>query len=240
MMKFLNLFLTAILILCGCRDDSNCLKSTGTIIKEKRELDYFSGIIVNGNIDLILSSNTSQLVEVEAGKNIIDNITTEIINYQLIIKNKNKCNWLRSYDKKIKVYVSQPALIELYNLSYGKISNTNQQVFDSLVIHNYGNGELNMNIKCNKLRVDTNFLGDVFFSGEATVVKAHCFRLARLDTRYLKCQDLEIISEAEGDVFVNAENSISGKITSKGNVYYHGNPSILNLQDLGEGNFIKQ
>lgn len=239
-MKIRNILLLGIIILPGCKDDSNCLKGTGNIIKEKRNLGYFTVIDVYDNIDLIFSSDSLQMIEVEAGKNIIDNITTEVINYQLIIKNKNKCNWLRSYDKKIKVYVSQPALVELYNRSYGKISNTTQQIFDTLIIHNYGNGEVNMNIKCNKLNFDSNFFGDINFSGEATEVNVHCFRLARLNTKNLKCQNMKITSDAEGDIFVYAENSISATIKSKGNIYYYGNPIITNFQDQGEGSFIKQ
>jgi hypothetical protein len=238
-MKIWNIFFVGILLV-GCKDDSNCLKSTGEIIKEQRILPYFSVIDIHDNIDLILSNDSLQKIEVEAGKNIIDNIKTEVVNYQLVIKNTNKCNWLRSYDKKIKVYVSQPALVELYNNSYGKISNIEQQLFDTLTIHNYGNGELNMNIKCHKLKFDSNFFGDINLYGEATDVLIHCFRLARLDTRYLKCQNMNITLDAEGDVFVNAENSIIGKITSKGNVYYYGNPPTTNFEDLGEGNFIKK
>lgn len=239
-MRIVPVLLAAMILACGCNDDSNCLKSTGKIITEKRVLGPFSSISVNDNIDLIFTPGPQQDVVVEAGENIIDNISAEVINYQLILKNKNKCNWLRSYDKKIKVYISQPALIELYNLSDGKISCTGQMLMDSLIIHNYGNGELNLNIQCDKLRVDTNFFGDVIFSGEATELSAHCFRLARLDTRSLKCQNATVLSEAEGDIFVYAENSFSGTIKSKGNVYYSGNPASINLQDQGEGNFIQQ
>ena len=134
--------------------------------------------------------------------------------------------------------MTQPNLTELYNQSYGKISNTSQLTFDTLIVHNYGNGELNLNIKCKKLKVDTNFFGDLFFYGEANKVEAHCIRLAKLNTIGLKCQDLDIISDAEGDVFVFAENSIKGRINKKGNVFYYGNPVITELVDNGEGNFV--
>ena len=208
-------------------------------MREERYLDPFSIVSVSDNVDLVFVPGAVQKIEVEAGKNLIPNITTEVSNYQLTIKNNTDCNWMRSYDKKITVYVTQPYLIEIYNHSYGKVSNTGQLEFDSLKIHNYGNGELNMNIKCDKLWVDTNFLGDVILSGEATEVDTHCFRLARLDTRNLKCQDFTILSEAEGDHFVYAENSLTGTIKSIGNVHYYGNPVTTNFQDLGEGNFIK-
>lgn len=238
-MKIPTLILTTALLLSGCGEDTNCLQSTGNIVKEKRSQGYFSTITVYDNIDLILSNTGIESVEVEAGENILDGIKMEIVNYNLIIKNKNKCNWLRSYDKKIKVYINQPALVELYNLSNGTVSSSEQLVLDSLIIHNYGNGSLDMNLKCDKLIVDTNFLGDLTFSGEATVVKAHCIRLARLDTRKLKCQDLHITSDAESDAYVYAENSLSGIIRNQGNVFYSGNPTV-DVKDEGKGNFIKE
>jgi hypothetical protein len=237
-MKYYLSLLLLLAMFC-CKDDSNCLKSTGKIITESRNLPPFNVIFVHDNLDLIFTSDTVQKVEIEAGKNIMDGISTEVINGSLYIKNNNKCNWARSYDKKIKVYISQPSFFELYNYTSGNISNSKQQVFDSLIIHNYGNGELNMNIKCDKLKVDTNFFGDIILSGEAGEVQAHCFRLARLDTRSLKCQDFSILYEAEGDSYIYAENNLSGKIKSAGNVYYYGNPVTTNLIVEGNGKFVK-
>lgn len=239
-MNFRILLCLIVLLPGSCKEKSNCLKSTGKMIREYRTLAPFSSFAVTDNIDVILSPGAVPSIEIEAGENLLDYITTEVNNYHLVISNKNKCNWLRSYDKRIKVYITQPSLIEIYNLSHGIISNTDQLVFDSLILHNYGNGQLNLNIRCKKLNIDTNHFGDVTFTGEATEVNAICYRLARLDTRNLKCRDVNIRAAGEGDVFVNAENSLTGVLTNTGNVYYTGNPVTVNLRDEGKGDFIRQ
>ena len=74
----------------------DCFKSTGKIVDEYRAVQQFNEIQVMNNINLFITYDTIQEIRVEAGKNLVNLIKTDVNNNRLIIKNNNKCNWIRS------------------------------------------------------------------------------------------------------------------------------------------------
>ncbi|MEI7500642.1 MAG: DUF2807 domain-containing protein, partial [Bacteroidota bacterium] len=119
----------------GCSKEGGCITSTGPVIFEDRsDLGDFDSISLNDNVNLILTQGTKNIVQVEAGQNIIGGITTEVINRTLIINNKNICNWLRRYDSPLNVYVTIKNLAKITYNSSGDIRSTNQLTPTSLKV----------------------------------------------------------------------------------------------------------
>ena len=89
----------------GCKKAGvcDCFKGTGEISTEERQLPTFTSVYVEDNVNLIFVEDTVQKVIVEAGKNLLKNIKTEMIGDQLQIRNINKCNFVRKYDIPINV-----------------------------------------------------------------------------------------------------------------------------------------
>ena len=107
--------LLSVMIYSGCGKSGNCLTSTGKIIQEVRSVGAFDSIDVRDNVNVILIMDSVNKVVVESGKNIISGITTDVADHQLTIQNLNKCNWLRSYDKPLNVYISVKKLLKIKN-----------------------------------------------------------------------------------------------------------------------------
>src|SRR5512138_915177 len=106
-MKILKL---PLLILIGCymlcsagcsKSGADCFTSAGEVTLEERILPDFDSLVLNDNVNLILTYDSMpiQTVAVEAGKNLLRGITTEVSNGELIIHNLNVCNWVRSFNK---------------------------------------------------------------------------------------------------------------------------------------------
>src|SRR5690348_5293144 len=98
MKKGIYILLLGAIALSSCQKLCDCAESTGSPTQETRSLSSFDRIIVDNNVNVVLSIGPQQ-VTVEGGKNLLPNITTDVANGALTLKNKNICNWLRSYKK---------------------------------------------------------------------------------------------------------------------------------------------
>ncbi len=48
----------------------------------------------------------------------------------------------------------------------------------------------------------------------------------------LQAQNCTVQNEGIGDIYVNVSNILTGSINSTGNVYYYGQPVVINIQTL--------
>ena len=70
-----------------------CFKRTGNIVKEDMQVADFTTIMINDNVEVLLRNDSSNIVTVEAGSNLIQSIKTEVEGDILKITNENTCNW---------------------------------------------------------------------------------------------------------------------------------------------------
>jgi hypothetical protein len=87
---------------CNKENRCDCFKSTGDITSESRNISDFKKIILEDNINLYITPDTIYSLTIEAGAHLLKSIKTEVTDSCLILKNENKCNWVRNYKDKIK------------------------------------------------------------------------------------------------------------------------------------------
>ena len=90
-----------IFILCLFAVFPSCKRAPltiGPIVTQTRELDDFSELYLNDNINLSLVRSDTCYIEITTGANIIDNITTEVKDDILTISNITTLNWARPYN----------------------------------------------------------------------------------------------------------------------------------------------
>jgi hypothetical protein len=145
------LLMSIFLVECS-NDEGICVGTTGkTIIQDRLALDYHY-IEVYDNINLILTQDTSiTSIKVEAGENLIDGITTEIDKGRLVLKNRNSCSWLRSFEVPVNVYLTFTRLDSLIFRAASNISCTNEWTNDTVYIDVIeGGGKIDLNLKAFK------------------------------------------------------------------------------------------
>jgi hypothetical protein len=233
------LFLIVLLGWAGCEKSGvNCINSNGKTIRQERILEDFDSIDVRDYVNLILSQDSVNKVIVESGQNIISGITTEVIDRQLIIRNINKCNWLRSYDVPVNVYVSVKNLMKIYYLSSGNITTANTLKSHYLIVEVWGGGgtiDLEMDIFQGYFvlqmgTVDLNLHGscaiNTIYSGDYGL-----FQCTDLKTRYTF-----VTNAGSNDCYVNSSYFLEATIGSIGNIYYTGKPDsvVTHIQGAGQ------
>jgi hypothetical protein len=226
---------------CKKENAFDCIKPTGKIISETRNVSNFHTIIVEDKIDVYLKQDNFNVM-VKAGKNLINNVRTEVKNETLYVSNNNKCNFIRDPKKKIEVYIDLPYLKYLKHIGSGNIYSLNTFIQDSLIIRMETPGDVHLQVQTHYLGGSTHGNGDLYVSG-----KTDYFYYNFNGTNFIYAENLQVNnyiyleSHSVGDAFVNADNiGMDVALFTNGNVYYSGNPVFLNYSSKGKGKVVKK
>lgn len=233
-----------IFFLTSCGKDSltGCFQGTGKVVKEIRDISTQCIYIkVENNLNLILTNSTSPQIIVEAGENLQNNILTKIVNDSLFLSNNNHCNWLRDYSKPINIYVSSNSLFKIDYQGSGDISATHQVEKDSMIIdvrNGSGSITLDLNVQLARLNLHEG-TSDFNISGKALITFIYAADYGPFFCRNFETKHLYINNRGTNDCYVNSGYELGATIENLGNIYYYGDPEIVNSTITGEGKLIK-
>lgn len=236
----LLLTLTLTLLSCGKENAFDLFQSTGPIVRKQRKAKgYFNKISLNDNVNLVLMQGNPATIEVEGGKNLLSDITTEITDGTLTIRNRNKFNWVRAYDKKITVYLQVNHLRFIQYETSGDITTMDTIHEDSLHIEAWGgSGTITMALDCGTLWMYQQFGSmDFNISGKSSVTYIFAGSYGAFHCLELKSDDIYIRSDGTNDCYVSAKVRIDAEIRSAGNIFYSG-PGLAHRVGSGSGELI--
>lgn len=244
----IRFFITVLLLLAVCffhgcqKDDGSCITSTGKITRENRTALPFHYVEVNDNINLFLTQDTAfYSIVVEAGENLIQGITTETDSGRLVLRNRNTCNWLRSFSVPVNVYLTFSKLDTLVFQAAGNVTCSNHWTNDSIVV-NIVEGAGNISLKLDifksviqihygTVRLDASGFSQVTFISSQGYGPFHAEELFSKFTY--------VYTFSPNDVFVYASEQLGVEIGNIGNVYYLGDPKDISANIYGKGKLIK-
>lgn len=237
-----------ILFVLSCKKENafDCFKSSGSDISETRILGNFNSIELKNKVDVNITNGNDFKIEVVAGKHIIKNISTKVVNGVLVIENENTCNFVRGYKRIVTVNVTLPKLEGIVkNNGVGTIRFEQNYIQDTLVVRTESSGDIYVNGKYNQIRTSAHGNGDIYLNGLCNSLYVYTF-----GTNYLKAENLIIKDYAFvetlslGDCYLNVDNiqKFDYNIHRSGNIYYTGNPITINdfSSKDGTGQAIKQ
>lgn len=230
------------ILLGGCdKSGTNCFNSTGKIIRQERQVSPFDSITMNDNVNVILTQDSVDMLVVEAGEHIINGISTEVIDRNLVIHNNNVCNWTRSFNNPINVYISLNYLWKVYYNSSGDLTSANTLDLDSLMVEVWGG--------CGTIDLDLDLFTGYFSENLGTVdfqLKGFCAICYIWSGEYgpFNCGDLNtaycfLTTQSSNDCRVRVEKMLGVTINSIGNVYYTGDPDSVSATITGQGKLIR-
>lgn len=229
------------IIFIGCgKSGVDCVTNSGEVILQNRELLAFDSIELNDYVNLFISQDSISKVVVEAGENIIAGIETTVENRNLVIRNTNTCNWVRSFEKPINVYISTPNLWKIYYNSSGNITSLNTFKTDSIKLEVWGGcGTIDLDIDIYSgffyLQIGT---ADIHLSGSCGIISMYSGDFGLLDARDLNSGFAFISNKSSNDCYVKVSQELYATIQSIGNIYYTGNPKEIHTTINGDGSVI--
>jgi hypothetical protein len=236
------LFLALGLIVSGACEKSgtNCFSSTGDIIRQERFLPSFDSIEMYDNVNVILTYDSVDKLVVEAGEHIIDGITTEVENGNLVIRNMNLCNWTRDFSKPVNIYISLDYLWRVYYNSAGNLTTTNTLNLDSLEIDVWGGcGTIDLDLDLYTGYFAENLgTADFLLTGKCDICYIWSGEYGPFDCGDLSTRYCFVKTQSSNDCRVRVEKILGATITSIGNIYYTGNPDSVSYTITGQGKLI--
>ena len=241
--KFLVLiFITLSVIIQGCGKDSfcNCFENTGSVGSETRLLNGFTKIEMENNVDIILKHGNQHQAIITCGKNLIDGIVTEVKDDVLYIRNKNKCNWIRDFKNKFTVEITYNQLEYIVTRGAGHVTCADTLKSPRFQVDSWnGTGVLDFIIDCNEVyfKLHTG-PADIFASGKADIMYLYTAGNGFIKTAAVESDFTYVTTKSTGDCEVSAAKVLDVIIEYHGDIYYKGEPDIINTEITGSGKLI--
>ena len=236
------ILLILIFTVAGC-DNGQLFDSTGDILQEIRQIGAIRKISAYDNVNVIFSAKPEHgTVIVSAGNNLIKNITTDILDGELFIRNNNKANWARDLDPAINVYIPYPDISEMFFETVGYVSCDTILPYKELAVTiEYGNGVISLELDCGKLSINNTNKGctDIVVKGSCDELFITHNSYAPVDCSALKAKKVDVREHGIQNCFVSVSDLLIVSIEDYGNVYYTGNPEVKSSV-TGAGKLIAQ
>ena len=244
-MKILRIIFTIIALMqvsCSKDDLCNCLKGSGTTVTEVRDITPFYKLEMWNNVDVIYTPDSVFSLKVTCGKNIIDGITTEVIDERLYIRNKNKCNWLRDFRSKFTVEISGYNLRQIVVWGSGNLLFTDTLTTDKIKIESWeGTGKLDILLNSNEVEtvINTGPI-DIYLSGKTINSYSYSGANGFIYAQNLQSDYNYSTNDGTGDFYFMVNRELHVTIEHTGNVYYYGNPYSIQSTITGTGKLYKK
>jgi hypothetical protein len=233
----------AIIFSCKRENMCDCVKSTGPTNTIYRDVTGFNCIYIKDKMDLYLTQGPQFEVKVEAGANLQKLIKTELVGETLTVFNYNRCNWVRGYKHVIKVYITAPYFKYIKHGGLGVIETTGTITQNEIYLRTENSGDFHLDLNMDNIVCSAHGNGDMYLTGVTKRLESDY-----TGTNYLYAYGLEIKDYAYlhsvsiGHAQINAPEGgvMDMVIDRKGNIYYKGNPGVINLTGTGKGNLIHE
>ena len=241
--KWINRFSLGVFIcviafmLNACKKENmcDCIKRTGDIIQETRNVSGFTKILTNDDVNVFLTQDSIYQVIVEAGENITPLVITEGVDSTLVCRNKNRCKWARSYKKPLNIYVHMPIITQINSEGTGDVKGLNTINTPAIYMLAQNSGDVDLTIHTNQLTTSMHGNAELTLHGYS---RNHDCDVQ--GTAYLLAGDLHtnytyINNGSLGQCYVNVASFLICSIDLKGDVFCYGNPQTVYYDHSNSG-----
>ena len=207
---------------------------TGQTIKETRDVPQFSGITLAFSGNVYVTQGSPQQVVIEADKNTMDKIVTEINGDKLVLKTRDG-HW-RDLGK-ISVYITMPDVELLAVTGSGDLICESPIKTNEMELFVSGSGSVKVSrLEAHEVSAEITGSGDIMLAGSSNEGEMDA---TITGSGSIKAQDFEV-SEASvritgsGSAMVYATKELETNITGSGSVNYKGKP-LINATATGSG-----
>lgn len=243
------LLIAFILAMAGCSSNSgwDCIQTAGTTVQREIAVTPFEKILVWERVKLFIAQGDEQKIVVESGENLIDDIKLTVTDGQLEIHNNNSCNLLRDYGL-TKVYLTTPNITEIRSSTGLSIESVGTLRFRSLSLASedrehedqyHIDGDFILDLDVQTLKIVANGLSKFYLKGQAENASFGLYSGdCRIFAENLLVDDLYVFHRSTGNMIVNPQAAIRGKIVGLGDVISKNRPPIVEIEELYRGRLI--
>ena len=245
---FLMLF-SFLLISCNGDNVPDCFQNAGDMVRQPVDVAEFSTITVFENLNVVLKQGEEQLVEVETGEFLLNDVSAVVEDNRLVLRNENSCNFVRDYGL-TTVYITSPNITEIRSGTGLLISSDGILEYPSLnlIAESFNNpdtettdGSFDLNLNSTTVRIVVN--GIAYFKLRGSAENFNVSVAAgdsRIEAEALVSENVTVNHRGSNDVFVNPQQRLSGVVRGTGNVISVNTPPEVDVEELFTGRLIFQ
>tara|TARA_R110000823_G_scaffold52940_2_gene130724 strand:+ start:71514 stop:72263 length:750 start_codon:yes stop_codon:yes gene_type:complete len=238
-----------VLIFTGCNSESSwdCIQNAGTIVQNEVTVPPFTKILVWERTKVFIQQGEEQKVVIETGESLMNDVEVTVTDGRLEIHNNNSCNLVRDYEI-TKIYITSPNITEIRSSTGYLIESIGVLRYPSLTLLSedqqnedqyHIDGDFKLNLDVQSLSVVANGLSKFYLKGSATNTNFGLYAGdCRIFAENLTVQNLYVYHRSTGEMVVNPQLAIRGKIVSLGNVISKNRPAIVEVEELYRGKLI--
>lgn len=194
----------------------DCIKGSGKLVTEIRELGEFTKIESWGSADIIITVGKDQQVSLTFDDNLIDLIKTDVHGKTLKISSEGSFSSRRS----CKVEITVPNLEQVSVAGSGDV-----EIF---------------NLAGEYFEYTVSGSGDMWAEGTVDEIDIGVRGSGDIDTRELSAREATVKISGSGDVKVHATESFYGRVSGSGDIDIYGNPEHISRHVSGSGDIRKR
>ena len=232
---------------CNGENVPDCFRNEGDLIREEVAVPFFDRITVFEGVEMILSFGTEQRVEIETGEFLRKEVSAEVDEGRLILRDNNGCNLFREY-LVTKIYVTTPDLTEIRSSTGFPIRSNGPLPFSdiSLISESFNNpetettdGSFDLEFNSQSVRVVVN--GIAYFRLRGATENLNIQIAAgdsRIEAEDLSAQNVVVDHRGSNDILINPQLSLQGIIRGTGDVVSFNRPATVDVDVLFRGQLI--
>ena len=229
----------------SCNDENApaCLKRTGRTVQQRRPIAAFTEIVLQNDIDLYLTHDQDSTVVIEAGENLLPKVEVTQEGAKLTIRNRNTCNWVRSYGRPVKVTVGVPRNhLVLTHHGFGTIRSAGPLDIAYLVIASFdASGDVHLDGKLDYIVLYANSPSHIILSGESESLEAWLHgNFGRLSAERLQTKVCLLRHDGSNEMRVFPLDELQATISANGTVAYYNEPAKLTSEIRQNGKLVRR
>ncbi|MEJ1222582.1 head GIN domain-containing protein [Sediminicola sp. 1XM1-17] len=236
-----------LLISCNSENASDCFQNAGRLVVEEVEVSAFNKITVYDNVELILKQGDDTKVEIETGEFLRNEVTAEVVEGRLLLRDDNNCNFTRKYNL-TKIYVTAPDIVEIRSSTGFPISSDGVLGYQNLTLLSESfnvpdaentSGSFDLQLNSETVRIVSN--GISYFKLQGNTVNFNIVFAAgdsRLEANNLIVENITLNHRGTNDMLLYPTQSLKGTLRGTGDVISYQRPSVVEVEEIYKGRLI--
>ena len=238
--------LAGMLWACG-ENAPECLKGAGETVRETLAVPAFTDITVFENIRLVVRQGPQQEVLIETGKNLRPEVTAEVEDGVLVLRDANNCNLFREYGQ-TTIRVTTPELRNLRSSSGWPIRSEGTLAFEDLrlISESFANpeaattdGAFDLDLDTGRVQIVANGIAAFQLRGQTgefsiTIAAGD----SRVEARDLRAGVVRVDHRGSNDLQVYPLQRLEGRIRGYGDVISYNRPDEIAVEELFRGRLL--
>lgn len=232
---------------CNSENANDCFQKAGENIETTFEVSDFSKIRIEGEVSLILKQGDTREVVIATGENLLSDVSVEVQDGVLVIKDANTCNFVRDYGI-TKAYVTAPSITELRNSSSYDITSEGVLRYPELLLTSDTSGGIEdvrkggdfyLQIQCEDFKVSANGQSVFYITGTTDSARiSFNDENPRFEGRNLQIGKLSVFQRSANKMIVNPIDEIIGEIRGTGDIIGVNRPPVVLVNEYFTGRLL--